>query len=650
MVKRRKSNESSDDDVKPKVAASSDSSSSSDDDEDWNAKGTTKKAKRGRPPKKAKQEEDEKEEGEVEDDDSEDDLEEFNDGYDENLLGDEEDQKRLALMTEKEREQELFNRSEKREVLKTRFEIEKKLRMAKKKESKSATEAAMRSTERRRNMEDRRKVKDAIKGLRAEREKKKQKQQRLRTADVYSSDSDSDDNTNVLSRRKSSDSSSSSSSSSDDSDAENNKKSNRLDDKHNDDDDDLRASDKEAEEDWAFGFEHLNQLRLSRFKLEKWCHAPFFRDSIIGCFARILLGVDPKTNQQCYRVGQIIDVCETTVYSLSNKKDRTNKGLKLRHAKHPDRVYKIMFASNSPFTKSEYEKWYHNMVTDRCEFPTKEFYEKKKADVENAVNYQFKDSDIDNMIEEKAKFKRLPVNFAMTKTRLMKEKELAEQNGDHAKADEIMKKLDELEEEAKTIEKKRTQNIAGISYINERNRMRNIKEAEKALTEQSKSMKEVDDPFTRRKCTPQMIHNFKSKKNNSSTSTPIKVENENNKAEDVKSDLESLNSAIDQLKAYVSNDALNGEIKTDEVDKDKSQKDERPSSPVSSDQDNDLFNAHNFEINFDFNLGPLITAGTNVSNSFTSSSHMTPANSNISKPPNRRSLNLDEYKKKKGLI
>ena len=145
-----------------------------------------------------------------------------------------------------------------------------------------------------------------------------------------------------------------------------------------------------------------------------------------------------------------------------------------------------------------------------------------------------------------------------------------------------------------------------------------------------------------------MIHNFKSKKNNSSTNTPIKVEDENNKAENVKSDVESLNSAINQLKTEVSNDILNGEMKTDEVDK--SQKDERPSSPVSSDQDNDLFNAHNFEINFDFNLGPLITAGTNVSNSFTSSSHMTPANSNISKPPNRRSLNLDEYKKKKGLI
>ena len=49
-------------------------------------------------------------------------LDEFDDGLDENLIRDEEDRKRLFEMTEKEREQELFNRIEKREVLKTRSE------------------------------------------------------------------------------------------------------------------------------------------------------------------------------------------------------------------------------------------------------------------------------------------------------------------------------------------------------------------------------------------------------------------------------------------------------------------------------------------------------------------------------------------------
>lgn len=47
--------------------------------------------------------------------------EEFHDGYDENLIGDADDKKRLEQMTEKEREQELFNRIERRQALKMRF-------------------------------------------------------------------------------------------------------------------------------------------------------------------------------------------------------------------------------------------------------------------------------------------------------------------------------------------------------------------------------------------------------------------------------------------------------------------------------------------------------------------------------------------------
>lgn len=46
---------------------------------------------------------------------------EFNDGFDENLMGDEEDRARLAALTEKERETEIFKRIEQREVMKTRF-------------------------------------------------------------------------------------------------------------------------------------------------------------------------------------------------------------------------------------------------------------------------------------------------------------------------------------------------------------------------------------------------------------------------------------------------------------------------------------------------------------------------------------------------
>ena len=61
--------------------------------------------------------------GEVSDSDkgSDGDIDKFDDGLDENLIGDEEDKKRLEQMTEKEREQEIFNRLEKRDAMRTRY-------------------------------------------------------------------------------------------------------------------------------------------------------------------------------------------------------------------------------------------------------------------------------------------------------------------------------------------------------------------------------------------------------------------------------------------------------------------------------------------------------------------------------------------------
>ena len=50
-------------------------------------------------------------------------VEGFGDGYGDDLIGDEEDRKRLEGMTEKEREQVLFERIERREALKTRYDV-----------------------------------------------------------------------------------------------------------------------------------------------------------------------------------------------------------------------------------------------------------------------------------------------------------------------------------------------------------------------------------------------------------------------------------------------------------------------------------------------------------------------------------------------
>lgn len=66
----------------------------------------------------------------------------------------------------------------------------------------------------------------------------------------------------------------------------------------------------------------LNLIRLSRHKLERFVHMPFFDRIAKGCFIKV--GIGQHNNQAVYRVAEIIGVYETAkVYNLG--KTRTNK-------------------------------------------------------------------------------------------------------------------------------------------------------------------------------------------------------------------------------------------------------------------------------------------------------------------------------------
>lgn len=66
----------------------------------------------------------------------------------------------------------------------------------------------------------------------------------------------------------------------------------------------------------------LNQIRLSRHKLERFVHLPFFDRIAKGCFVKI--GIGQHNNMPVYRVADIIGVYETAkIYNLGNT--RTNK-------------------------------------------------------------------------------------------------------------------------------------------------------------------------------------------------------------------------------------------------------------------------------------------------------------------------------------
>ncbi|KPJ02036.1 PREDICTED: RNA polymerase-associated protein Rtf1 [Papilio xuthus] len=653
----------------------------------------------------------EPEEGEVSshssDNDSIDSEEEFDDGYDENLMGDEEDRARLAAMSEKEREQEIFKRIERRDLMKTRWEIERKLRLAKRtaaergaspgelarrrdarrrrraqkreapreserppeerermerverreseseqpkemeKENESMEQSpgeimddqkdndASRSTSplfgtksegRKRNVDDRRQ--NAMAALRAQRDAKatrtehKQRKRmeqekdkdddddadaeiiggtskqsvKLKASDIYSDDSGSDSEDNKSQGRRSSSSSSSSGGEEEEKKRE------------------------EVEVKYADTRDQINKLRLSRFKLERLVHLPFFARVVTGCFVRI--GIGNNNGNPVYRVAEIIDVYETAkVYNLGNT--RTNKGLKLRHGTQ-DRVFRLEFVSNQEFTDNEFVKWHKAIKDANKKPPTMDFVRNKISEVKEALMYEFKEEDIEKIVAEKERFRSHPTNYAMKKTQLMKERDVAQLRGDDELVMDLNAKIQELEDRASQLDKTRTSSIQSISYINNRNRKLNVETAEKAIMEEVKANKgkKQDDPFTRRHTKPVM--NFKSHQGGRSQEL---MRNEE--------------AALEEQRLREEEERVERERQERDRLILQENEPERPKREKTGSSDNtSLYSLHDFDINIDLDLP--------VAKSMNAQPKQVTGKVKETGP--KRSLNLDEYKKRHGLI
>lgn len=72
------------------------------------------------------------------------------------------------------------------------------------------------------------------------------------------------------------------------------------------------------------------------------------------------------------------------------------------------------------FTDSEFEKWKEICAQYNVTLPTTDQIEQKKRDIDCALNYEYKEEDVEKIIQEKNRFRAHPTNYAMKKTQLMK--------------------------------------------------------------------------------------------------------------------------------------------------------------------------------------------------------------------------------------
>jgi len=601
--------------------------------------------------------------------DGEESWEKFDDGFDEDLIGDDEDRQRLEEMTEREREEELFKRAEKREEMKKRFEITKKLKLQQKnkkdkddeniEENSGSDEKTYNQLEnnigpasRKKNYEEKYDKKfSALNELKAKREEKERKERErklkessksnknksknlsesesgsdleklgkknssskkkiLKASDIYSSSSDEDGKGED--RRKSSSSSSSSSSSvssisSGESDTERQKSKKVV----------KKARSIET-------VEELERIRLSRYKLEKFVHLPIFKRTVVGCFVRIGIGKNNVENKPVYRVAEITEVCETAkTYSVG--KSRTNVGFRLRISKD-ERVFRAEFVSNQKYTESEFFWWKNKCEDDHVELPNVQCIDNKANDIEKALNYRFSSMDVDKILASKEKFVKHPVNYAVYKTKLLKDKIQAQDMGQDEEVEKVTKQLEQLEERAEELDKKRTASISTISLINDRNRKANVVKAEKAIMEEVRRAKiegQKDDPFTRRKSRPKLPTAKKETDGDEMVMTSellLKLEQDKKKVEDIKVEEKTVKKLPKAL-----------EVKIPKALTEK---------PVFK---NDLFDAHDFDV--EVNVNEIQDMSVPVSINLKPVTTSTPASTG----PTKRSLKIDEWKKKRGII
>ena len=247
--------------------------------------------------------------------------------------------------------------------------------------------------------------------------------------------------------------------------------------------------------------------------------------------------------------------------------------------------------------------------------------EKLKA-VQNALTYRFSSHDVDKILASKEKFAKGPKNYAMHKAKLMKDKVNAQIEGRTEEVEELDIKLAELEEKAEKLDKARTGSLSNISFINDRNRKANVRRAEQGIREEEKRIKlegKVDDPFTRRKTRPVLSMPKKDKDLVDSKEMTSELLM---KLEEERQAKEKTEGAVKEEKENLG---------------DKKRKDRTNDVP-------DIFDDHNFDI--DINIGG---QDSGLALNSIAVKPVTASMATVS-GPNKRSLKLEDYKKRKGII
>ncbi|KAF9955902.1 RNA polymerase-associated protein rtf1 [Mortierella alpina] len=414
------------------------------------------------------------------DDDDDEDDEGPVDEFDAEFFGDSKDRAELMAMSEVDREQILFERAKKREVLLDHRQVAKRLKRqeeanrSSRKGSGSTRDSARRSTRAKDSKTGSTKaladLKKAQERKRARRSNSPEPKRRRKGSIDYSDKSES-----------------ASSEEEPDYDSEPEKK---------------KSSKSIARKPATL--EDLNSIRISRDRVEKWCYNPYFRNTVIGCFARLSIG---EGSRRAYRITEIVAVNkQSKIYAVGNT--MTNLTLTLKHG-GAEKTFTMDYLSNSPFTDDEFRRYEIQQRNDKVDIVTLDHVENKRKDLEQAKEYVLSAKEVEAIIELKKEMKQGRLNPIVHRTILEQQK----MTQSLEEAEETERRLKALRESELAQRDMRSDKLDVWAKLNERNRNLNRtsgRQAEQthALEKRLKGAAGKDgiDPFARRKTIPRLIY------------------------------------------------------------------------------------------------------------------------------------------------
>ncbi|GEM07538.1 RNA polymerase-associated protein RTF1 [Rhodotorula toruloides] len=228
----------------------------------------------------------------------------------------------------------------------------------------------------------------------------------------------------------------------------------------------------------------LLQLQVTRTKLAEMCRAPWFEEWIKGAFVRYSLGQDQRTGQVRYSVCQVVGI-EPAERPYRFEGVQTDIWLRLKHGK-AERLFGMEAVSNSPIDMHEWVRWTSQCAVDKVPATTPVQAKKIKESLAKRTSYTLTEEDL---AAELAKKNKQP-GGAAARVRLKMQRDHAMQNGDVEKAAELSAQLAVLEGPAAD-EADRTKRI------NDRNRAANREEVKRAEARSQEERRKISEALQR---------------------------------------------------------------------------------------------------------------------------------------------------------